>query len=63
PSEMVKDLPIINIQLQGLKDDLKKILRTSRYDLQALGKRSRLFVEKWHDPNKISKQILKHYIK
>lgn len=57
PDDMRKDIPIIRAEPSTIYDVLKKMLMTSRSDLQAIGARGREYVEKWHDPQKIAETM------
>jgi hypothetical protein len=46
---------------QSVKDVLRGVLETPREDLVALGRRSRAFVERWHDPMRIAAHIKQEY--
>jgi hypothetical protein len=59
--EMRKELPIVQATPQNVKDVLRGVLETPRRDLVALGRRSRAFVERWHDPMRIAAQIKQEY--
>ncbi len=55
--EMRHDLPVIQTTPNNLKAVLLDVLRTPRKNLVDLGRRSRAFVERWHDPMQIAAQI------
>jgi glycosyltransferase involved in cell wall biosynthesis len=57
PDEMRQDLPFVQVTTETIKDGLLKILTMPREELLALAKRSRAFVERWHDPLNIAKRI------
>ncbi len=61
-NEMRADLPVINVNPSNIKSVLKQVLEMPRAELISLGVRSRLFVEKWHDPIKIANQIKEDYM-
>jgi len=54
PGEMRKDIPIINATPDTLYDVLKQWLTSRRQELPTVGRRSRVYAEKWHDPLKIA---------
>ena len=60
PQQMVQDLPIINTQPSTIYSVLKEIVE-NREILRPLHEKSRIFVEKWHDPLKIAKKVIKDY--
>ena len=59
--EMRKDMPLVNVDPFTLMDELKNILSMRRSDLVNLGVRSRLYVEKWHNPIEIAARIKNDY--
>ena len=59
PKEMPKDIPIINVNEFTLLEKLNELLSMPRNDLRNIGHRSRKYVEKWHDPQKVTNRILK----
>ncbi len=61
PKEMQLDLPIIQADPASLYDVLKEWLTVRRRELVGVGRRSRQFVEKWHDPRKIAAQVAADY--
>lgn len=63
PAEMVSDLPIIQSSPEELYEVLKNWLTVKKKDLCQQGIRSRSFVEKWHDPNKIAEKMKEKYLK
>jgi glycosyltransferase involved in cell wall biosynthesis len=60
PEKLAQDLPILRIDSRNLLDDLRQIFR-NRDQWAAYGAKSRTFVERWHDPMKISAALLKVY--
>lgn len=61
PPEMKADLPFLQITPDTLEIALRNLLEMPRADLVAIGKRSRAFVERWHDPLSIAKTIKTDY--
>lgn len=61
PDEMVADLPFINVNPETLEEGLRRVLTMPRQELLALGKRSRAYVEKWHNPMKIASELIIDY--
>ncbi|MFX1492275.1 MAG: glycosyltransferase family 1 protein, partial [Promethearchaeota archaeon] len=57
PQQMREELPIINATPATFYDVLKQWLTTRKYELPALGRRSRAYVEKWHDSLKIAAKM------
>ncbi|MGE0825497.1 MAG: glycosyltransferase family 1 protein [Candidatus Binatia bacterium] len=54
PAQMRRDLPIINATPTTLYGTLKEWLTTRKHELLEVGRRSRAYVETWHDPLKIA---------
>ncbi|HNC82018.1 MAG TPA: glycosyltransferase [Nitrospira sp.] len=57
PVEMKSDLPFIQVTPQTIEAVLRQVLEMPREDLVALGRKSRAFVERWHDPIRIAEAI------
>ena len=53
PKEMAHELPIINANPSNLYHVLEKLIKLNTSQIVNIGSRSRKFVEKWHDPNKV----------
>jgi hypothetical protein len=60
PPRMAAELPILRIDPRTLVDDLRQILRR-RAEWPAMGRASRAFVERWHDPAKVAAALLRVY--
>jgi hypothetical protein len=60
PPEMWADLPIIRLDPATLKEDLGSMIAAAK-DLPRQGQLSRRFVEKWHDPHKIARMMMRIY--
>ncbi|TWC53427.1 glycosyltransferase involved in cell wall biosynthesis [Pseudomonas sp. SJZ080] len=63
PPEMKADLPFLQITPFTVEEALRDLLLMPRESLVALGKSSRAFVERWHDPLKIARDIKEDYEK
>ena len=61
PKEMSEDFPVINASPDTIYEVLKKWLAAPKSELREQGKRSREFVEKWHDPLKIAADLKRDY--
>ena len=61
PSQMADDLPILRISPDSLEQDLKKVLEMPRGTLHEAGRKGRCYVERWHDPVKIAREISEDY--
>lgn len=57
PAAMRKDLPILRSEPATIYQTLERVLTMPRSELLNLAKRSRAYVEKWHDPVEIAKRI------
>ncbi len=57
PLEMRDDLPIFRSEPENIYTCLANILNMTRQDLLSTAKKSRTYVEKWHDPIKIAERI------
>lgn len=62
PDEMRDDLPIINACSYNLYDVLLGLVTKPRVELLELAKASRKYVEKWHNPNLIVKDIADNFL-
>jgi hypothetical protein len=60
PVEMRNELPLLRLDPGRLDDDLAAIL-SRRRDWPQLGRSSRRFVERWHDPEMIAAAMLRAY--
>lgn len=54
PDPMRCELPFVRVDPDTILDGLRAVVTMSRRELHALGRRSRAFVERWHDPLKIA---------
>lgn len=61
PPGMRDDLPVIRTSSAMIKDDLRALLAMPRKQLAELGRRSRIYVETWHDPERIAREIKADY--
>lgn len=61
PPQMKADLPFLNTTSDTLDSVLRKLLEMPREELATLGKRSRDFVERWHDPIRIAESTRADY--
>lgn len=61
PNEMASDLPFIDVSPDSIENGLRNLLLMSRDELFALARKSRAFVEKWHDPLKIASEMKSNY--
>lgn len=60
PSEMVDDLPVVNVTSENLVEILIDFIRRKN-EWEEIGAKSRQFVEKWHDPIRIARKITDSY--
>lgn len=61
PADMKAELPFLRVTPDTIEIALKHLLEMPRNDLVALGKKSRAFVERWHDPQRIAEVIKTDY--
>jgi glycosyltransferase involved in cell wall biosynthesis len=61
PEQMRRDLPVINASPATIADVLREWLTVRRHELAAVGRRSREYVERWHDPLKIAAMLKTEY--
>ena len=54
PEAMALELPFVRVDPDTILDGLRTVATMPRSELHALGRRSRAFVERWHDPIKIA---------
>lgn len=61
PNAMRADLPLINAEPGNIYAVLKEWLTTRRHTLPELGRYSRSYVERWHDPRQIAAYLKAEY--
>lgn len=61
PQQMREELPIINATPATLCDVLREWLTIRKHELRDVGRRSRAYVERWHDPLKIAATLIGEY--
>ena len=61
PEAMCADLPFIQVTPSTIEAGLRAVLDMSRQELLALAKKSRAYVEKWHDPLAIAQRVKHDY--
>lgn len=54
---MVRDFSIINANPSNLNHILEKLIRLKTSQIVNIGIRSRMYVEKWLDPNKVTRLL------
>jgi len=54
---MRKELPIIRAEPSSIQSVICQVLQMSKQELLQLAKRSRAYVEKWHDPLRIAERV------
>lgn|GEM_PF-247438 len=57
PVQMRNDLPVIKTTPDTIEQCLERVLLMPRWELLALGKKSRAYVERWHDPVQIAERV------
>lgn len=61
PAAMRAELPIVNASPESLAEVLRDLLNEGRHLLAERGARSRAFVERWHDPLRIARDVAADY--
>jgi hypothetical protein len=61
PAAMRRDLPVVDASPTTITSVLGELLTRRRAELPELGRRSRAFVENWHDPRRIARGTLDDY--
>ena len=61
PEGMRREMPVINATPHSIYEVLKSFLTERRAELDETGRRSRAFVERWHDPLQIAAELKKDY--
>ncbi|MBD0329630.1 MAG: glycosyltransferase [Thermoleophilia bacterium] len=61
PPELVRELPIVHAAPRDLHAVLRELLTTRRGEYAEIARRSRAFVERWHDPVTIARQLRAEY--
>ncbi len=59
PSQMRQDLPVIKTIPDTVEEAIEHVLTMPRDELLALAKKSRAYVERWHDPIIIARRLKK----
>ena len=59
PPKMAAELPVIHATPESIGSALRKILEMPRLELLDIARRSRAYVERWHDPITIAERIKK----
>ena len=60
PPQLAEDLPIVNATPASIETVLRGLLSTPE-QMAEIGRRSRRFVERWHDPERIAARLLEVY--
>lgn len=61
PPALRDDLPVVTATPSTIATVLAELLTTQRAELPALGRRSRAFAERWHDPLAIAEEMRRDY--
>jgi glycosyltransferase involved in cell wall biosynthesis len=61
PVQMAAELPFLKATPDSIEDCLRRVLTMPRDELVSLARRSRVFVERWHDTMKIAAAIKADY--
>lgn len=57
PEQMRDELPVVRATVQTLETDLRNLMNLPRNELVQLGRRSRSYVERWHDPETVARHL------
>jgi glycosyltransferase involved in cell wall biosynthesis len=63
PPDMARELPLIRAEPATLAAVLREWLTMRRHELPRVGAESRRFVERWHDPRDVARELLADYAK
>jgi hypothetical protein len=58
---MAAELPVVRAGATDLADVLAGLLTARREELAELGRRSRAYVERWHDPLAVARRLKADY--
>ena len=58
---MLEELPIINADSNNLEKKIIEVIHMDNEQRGNLAERGISFLQKWHDPRKIAKRLLKDY--
>ncbi|MEZ6186660.1 MAG: NAD-dependent epimerase/dehydratase family protein [Planctomycetota bacterium] len=61
PPAMRAELPLLNVAPDTVEAGLRQVLELPRAELVAWGRRSRAFVERWHDPREVARRVAADY--
>lgn len=61
PTNMRDELPCIQVTPDTIESDLRKVIEMPRDELIEIGRKSRAFIERWHDPLRIAEMIRNDY--
>jgi glycosyltransferase involved in cell wall biosynthesis len=61
PPEMHAEIPVISAEPATIYAVLKELLTTRRGELAEIGRRSRAYVSRWHDPKRIAEEVVADY--
>lgn len=61
PPEMARDLPVVDASVETVKERLSQLFRMGPKGREEIGKASRAFVERWHDPGRVAREVVGAY--
>ena len=61
PPDMARELPVLQVTEATVEQSLEQVLTMPRSELVAWARRSRAYVERWHDPHAIARRIKSDY--
>jgi glycosyltransferase involved in cell wall biosynthesis len=61
PRPFAAELPLVDATPATVRDVLRSLLVERRAELPEIGRRSRAFVERWHDPHRVARAVVDDY--
>jgi glycosyltransferase involved in cell wall biosynthesis len=61
PAQMRAEIPVISAEPRTIQAVLRELLTTRRGELLEIGRSGRGFVERWHDPLRIAREVVADY--
>jgi glycosyltransferase involved in cell wall biosynthesis len=61
PAEMRAEIPVVQAEPRTIHEVLRQLLTERRGELAELGRRSRDYVCRWHDPGQIARELVPEY--
>jgi glycosyltransferase involved in cell wall biosynthesis len=61
PTQMRAEIPVVSAEPRTIYAVLRELLTTRRGELPEIGRRGRDFVQRWHDPLRIARELAADY--